>query len=121
MPSLPSSYAEKTPQTYVQAFLSLDAYRHTYTVAIHSPNADKADLNEPNGDNATIAPADYLQDDDDTEENRIIGSHARRQPGRPKVNRIKSEVEGPFGAKRAKRCSRCGGLGHAITTCDATI
>ena len=59
--------------------------------------------------------------DDDTEENRIIGPHARRQPGRPKVNRIKSGVEGQFGAKRAKRCSRCGGLGHAVTTCDATI
>src|SRR5437762_11928839 len=31
------------PQTYVQAFPSLDAYRHTYTATIHSPNADKAD------------------------------------------------------------------------------
>src|SRR5438477_6092516 len=54
------------PQTYVQAFLSLDAYRHTCTAAIHSLNADKADRNERNGDNATISPADYLQDDRNT-------------------------------------------------------
>src|SRR5436190_2684729 len=78
------------PQTYVQAFLSLDAYRHTYTATIHTLNADKADGNESNGDNAIIAPAAYLQDNDDIKENRIICPYACRQPGRPRVNGIKS-------------------------------
>ena len=33
---------KENPQTYVQVFLSLDAYRNTYANAIHSPNADQA-------------------------------------------------------------------------------
>ena len=54
-------------------------------------------------------------------EERIVPPHTCCQLGRPRVHRIKSGVEGPFVAKRAKKCLRCGGLGHAVTTCDATI
>lgn len=108
---------KENPQTYVQAFLSLDAYRNTYAKAIHSPNADQADR-------TTNTPIVYIQMEDNgghNKEDRIVPPHARRQPGRPKVRRNKSGVEGPFVAKRAKKCSRCGRSGHAVTTCDATI
>ena len=34
---------KENPQAYAQAFLSLEAYHNTYSNAIHSPHADKAD------------------------------------------------------------------------------
>ena len=112
---------KENPQTYVQAFLSLDAYRNIYANAIHSPNADQADRN----DETTNTPIAYMQMQDNygghNKEDRIVPPHACHQPGRPRVRRIKSGVEGPFIVKRAKKCSRCDGLGHVVTTCDATI
>ena len=87
---------KENPQTYVQAFLSLDAYHNTYANAIHSLNADQADRN----DKATNMPIAYMQMQDNygghNKEDRIVPPHACRQPGRPRVRRIKSVVEGPF-------------------------
>ena len=66
----------------------------------------------------------YMQmqsDDDCNKEDKIVPPHASRQPGRSRVRRIKSDVEGSFVVKRAKRCSCCDGLSHAVIICDASI
>jgi len=112
---------KENPQTYAQAFLSLEAYHNTYNNAIHSPDADKADHHDNAVSNAAFADMQMQDDGDCNKEDQIVPPHASRLPGRPRVRRIKSGVEGPFIAKRAKRCSRCNGLGHAVTTCDASI
>ena len=88
---------KENPQTYTQAFLSLDAFRKTYSNAIFPPEANTTDN--------TQVFAYPLQRSDNTD--RVIPPHASRQSGRPKVRRIRSGVEGPFGGKRPKRCGRC--------------
>ena len=103
---------KENPQTYAQAFLSLDAYRKTYENAIFPPEAHMT---------ANDTPVIFGQPSVNENLNIILPPHARRQPGRPKTQRIGSGVEGPFGGKRAKRCGRCKQLGHAATTCDTSI
>jgi hypothetical protein len=109
---------KEDPQTYTQAFLSLDAYRKSYANPIYPPNADRMENRS------------FLQLNDDSDEDedenagnkvQVIPPHARRLPGRPQKRRFRSGIEGPFGGKRQKKCSRCNELGHARTTCDATI
>ena len=108
-------FRKENPQTYAQAFLSLDGYHKTYANAILPPNADtphnkpaSAFLSPENGDN-------------NNERDILAPPHVNRLPGRPRVRRIRSGVEGSFGNKRVKRCGRCGKLGHAVTTCDSAI
>ena len=108
------------PQAYVESFLTLDSYRKTYSNAIHPPNADENEMR------LSTDPLPPLQGEDgaetaECEDNALLPPPARRAPGRPQKQRIRSGVEGPFGGKRVKRCSRCGGLGHTKTTCNATI
>ena len=104
-------FRKENPQTYAQAFLSLDAYRKTYENAIFPLEAN------PGNDTPVI----FGQPSVNKNLNIILPPHARRQPVRPKTQRIRSGVEGPFEGKRAKRCGRCKQLGHAATTCDASI
>ena len=110
---------KEDPQTYTQTFLSLDAYRKSYANSIYPPNLDEDNirmLTDP------IRLNDNDDDDDDEpRENMLIPPHANGHPGRPRNKRIRSGVEGPFRGKRQKRCSRCDGFGHAVTTCDAAI
>ena len=106
------------PQMYVQAFLSIDAYRNTYINAIFPPNADVADR-----------PLQYtlqnISTDDESDEersrDRVIAPHTNCQPGRPRKQRIRTGVEGLFGTKRSKRCRRCKSLGHSQNTCTSAI
>ena len=109
---------KENPQVYTQAFLSLEAYHNIYSNTIHSSHADKIDHQ---ANNAMFAYMQMQSDDHCNKEDKIVPPHAARQSGRSRVRRIKSGVEGPFVVKRAKRCSRCDGLGHAVTTCDASI
>ena len=98
----------ENPQTYVQVFLSLDAYCKMYSNAILPPNVDTVDQ-----------PLQYtLQTNSTDDENdgertgyRVIAPHTCRQPGRPRKQRIQSGVEGRLGTKRPKMCGRCGELG----------
>ena len=110
-------FHKENPQTYVQAFLSFDAYRRTYANAIYPPAANVAD-NTP-----IFGPLQYSDNRNAQADraDRIIPPHARRAAGRPKVRRIRGGVEGPFGQRRAKRCGCCNGIGHSNTTCDASI
>jgi hypothetical protein len=113
---LPCSHAiaailsqKKDPQTFAQSFYTLDSYRKTYANPIFSPDADKAD---------DIPTFEETSDSGINEEDFLLPPHASRSIGRPRKKRIRSGVEGPFGNKRAKKCSNCGGLGHACTTCN---
>lgn len=108
---------KEDPQTYCYAFLSLDAYRKTYESSIHPPNADEAGTKL--FDNHLQSNSD--SDNDQNPDDKIKSPHANRAIGRPQKRRIRSGIEGPFGSKRQKKCSRCGGLGPARTTCDASI
>jgi hypothetical protein len=104
--------------------LSLDAYRDSYANAIQSFNADENEVrlfqvaDNLHGDNSDD---DDSNNNDNNHDNKIILSHAVRVSERPKKRRIRSGVESPFGEKRQKKCSRCDGFGHAITTCDKAI
>ena len=87
----------------------------TYANAILPPNADTphnkpapAFLSPENGDN-------------NSEGDTLAPPHVNRPPRRPRVRRIRSEVEGLFRNKRAKRCGRCRKLGHVVITCDLAI
>ena len=108
-------FRKKNPQTYTQAFLSLDGYHKTYANAILPPNADTPH-NKPKP--AFLSPENG---DNNSEGDLLAPPHVNRPPGRPRVRRIRSGVEGSFGNKGAKRCGRCGKLGHAVTTCDSAI
>ena len=110
----------ENPQTYAQAILSLETYRNTYDSAIHLRNAGKAVHQDNEVTNTTFAYMQMQDNGDCNKEDKRAPPHAYRQP-RPRVRRIKSGVEGPFVGKRAKRGSRRGGLGYAITTCDAIV
>jgi zinc finger SWIM domain-containing protein 3 len=108
-------FHKKNPQTYTQAFLSLDGYHKTYANAILPPNADtphnkpaSAFLSPENGDN-------------NSERDILAPPRVNRLPGRPRVRRIRSGVEGSFGNKRVKRCGCCEKFGHAVTICDSAI
>jgi len=109
---------KEDPQTYVQAFLSLDAYRRTYVNAILPPNADAAD--QP-----LHYPVQNIGTDDESDgersRDRVMAPHVHLQPGRRPKQRIRSGAEGPFGTKRAKKCGRCSELGHCQTTCPSAI
>ena len=113
-----SSLVRRTPQTYAQAFLSLDAYHRTYVNGIFPSNADAADQPLQN-------PVEYISTDDKNDGersgDRVIAPHVHLQPGRRRKRRIRAGVEGPFGTKRAKKCGRCDGLGHCRTTCPSAI
>ena len=108
---------QEDPQTYVQAFLSLDAYHQTDVNAIFPPNIDVVDKPLQYGQNDGQAHSD----DENSVRDRVIALHANCQPGRPKKCRIRSGVEGPFGPKRPKKCGRCDKLGHAQNNCNALI
>ena len=119
--SIPCSHAiavilfrKENPQAYTQAFLSLDRFCRTYANAIFPPNADTSD-------NTLTLTFPSHENDSNNGEADMLAPHARRPPGRPRVRRIRSGVEGPFGKKRGKKCGRCGELGHAVTTCDLAI
>ena len=112
---------KEDPQTYAQAFLSLDAYRRTYVNAILLPDADKADA-VPEFPHSSDNKGHSSDNEGQTE---LVGTlnppHTRRLPERPLNRRIRSGVEGPFGTKRAKRCGRCKGLEHSVRTCNEPI
>ena len=80
---------------------------------------------EANDDDAADDDAadDDAADDDaaDDDAQKVMPPHAQRRPGRPPKRRIRNGVEGPFGGKRQKRCSRCNELGYTIVTCDSSI
>src|SRR5271169_6990155 len=112
---------KEDPQANTQVFLSLDAYHKSYAQILHPPNADNAD--EFNNKTFTLpsqSDGNNCNEDNngDNVEDKIKAPHARRAPGRPPKRRIRSGVEGPYGGKRQKMCSRCGKFGHAVTTCD---
>lgn len=106
-------YKKEDPQTYTQAFFSLDGFRRSYGNVILGPDADIADM-QPTFD-----------DDSENLENQdtdaLAPPHARKAAGRPRVRRIRSGTEGPFGTKRAYRCKRCREFGHSKATCDSAI
>ena len=104
---------KEDPQTYCQKFFFLDAYRNSYANAIYAPNADENELRTFTDGGEDCSNLSGKQ--------QIIPPHAHRPPGRPQKRRIRSGVEGPFGKKRQKKCLRCGGYSHAVTTCDAAI
>jgi zinc finger SWIM domain-containing protein 3 len=113
---------KEDPQTYCQKFFSLDAYRNSYANAIHAPNADENQVRTFTEDHGNLdGNLDSNLDGNLGGKQQIIPPHARCPPGRPQKRRIRNGVEGPFGKKRQKKCSRCGGYGHALTTCDAAI
>jgi len=109
-------FSRHDPQTFTQNFFSLEGYRKTYANAILSPHADKLD-NVPDFTQASNGDTT----ENNGEEGTLAPPHVRCPPGRPRVRRIRSGVEGPFGNKRAKRCGRCGGLGHTQVTCDSAV
>ena len=67
-------FHKENPQTYVQAFLSFDAYRRTYANAIYPPAANVAD-NTP-----IFGPLQYSDNRNAQADraDRIIPPHARR-------------------------------------------
>ena len=105
------------PQTYTQAFFSLDGYRKTYANAILAPDADTAEnhaaFNNNSEDNNTRGNGE--------DNNTLAPPHVKTKPGRPRKKRIHSGAQGPFGNKRKYTCSRCGKLGHPGSTCDSAI
>ena len=96
-------------QTYVQAFLSFDAYYRTYGTADLLPNSDA--VNQPLQYDTQTSRA-IADDGNDKEKVRVIAPHVRRQSERPWKARIRSGIEGPFGPKCPKKCEYYKGLRH---------
>jgi hypothetical protein len=103
------SYGEH-PQIHCEQFLTLKAYRKTYAHSIRAPDAD-----------ISIQQSMHSESESASDPKKLLPPHARRAAGRPRKRRIRSGVEGPFGTKRPKTCSRCKGVGYCKSTCDASI
>jgi SWIM zinc finger len=97
---------KEDPQTYTQAFLSLEAYQKSYAQILHPPNANHA--NKFNNKTFILPPQSdsnsYNKDNNsDDVKYKIKPPYARRAPGRPQKRRIQNGVEGLFGGKRQKK------------------
>ena len=128
---------KEDPQTYVEQFLTLDAFRQTYSNDIYHPQSDEPmvplsvellPLNAEaefdglvDSDQSDIEssnkPEEYNKDDED-----ILPSAVRRQPGRPANARKEAAIrKNKYVKKRGEvrvfRCSLCREMGHSKRTC----
>ena len=112
-------FNKENPQTYTQAFFSLDGYRKTYANAIFAHDADVAD-DKPTFD-GLYNDKDDEDDEDGGHNNELIPPYVSHQPGRPRKQRIRPGNGGPFAKKRPYKCGRCGKLGYQESTCGSAI
>ncbi|KAL6661821.1 hypothetical protein ACP70R_001205 [Stipagrostis hirtigluma subsp. patula] len=91
-----ASFRKYKMEAYVHEFYSIERFKKAYEGILY-PLTDKSKW-------PTVDPGFILRP-----------PLVRRQPGRPRSERIKGSEEP--GAKRRHKCSRCGGLGHHSNRC----
>ena len=103
---------KQDPQRYVESIFTIASYKKTYEQPIIP-----LDLTKVNGDAIHSPPTIVLDEDSGSEDDSVLPPSTRRAPGRPKKHRIRSGQDEVNRPKRKFRCSRCGEIGHARTTC----
>ena len=113
------------PQTYTQQFFTLEEYRQTYSTPIIHPR--NHDFNQPlqfnaNGEyNMNSDDSEEIEDDvqkniEDSDED-ALPPNVRRQPGRPRKERLERKRANNRMIKRVQKCALCREQGHSKRTC----
>ena len=131
-------FRKKDPQAYAEKFLTLDAFRQTYSNDIYHPQSDEPMVPLPvellpppeaeldglvDSDESDIENPNESDEHNEDDDEIILPPAVRRQPGRPAnackeaAKRRDKHAKKKGGEVRAFRCGLCGGLGHSKRTC----
>ena len=108
-------FHKKNPQTYTQAFLSLDEYHKIYANIILSLNVDIL------YNKLVFVFLSPQNDDNNIERDILVSSRVNCLLERSRIHRICNDIEDLFENKWVKRYEYYGKFEYAMIICDSVI